>query len=94
MSTLGTNRVVVRSLAEQWVVDLFVGTRVVITIAVSFARLVICSISSVGRFSLFWIINASISFTKCLCRAWSEWRVLFSFGVSHRLFLFDNLLLL
>ena len=42
MSTLGTNRVVVRSLAEQWVVDVFVGTRVVITIAVSFARLVIC----------------------------------------------------
>ena len=45
MSTFGTNRVVVRILAEQRVVDVFVGTRVVITIAVSFARLVICWIS-------------------------------------------------
>lgn len=42
MSILGTNRVVVRILAEQWVIEVFVGTRVVITIDVSFARFVIC----------------------------------------------------
>ena len=45
MSTLGTSRVVVKSLAEQWVDDVSVGTRVVITIAVSFARLNICWVS-------------------------------------------------
>ena len=30
---------------------------------------------------------------KCFCRAWSEWRVIFS-GVCQRLFLFEGLLLL
>ena len=94
MSTLGTSRVVVRSLVEQWVDDVSVGTRVVITIAVSFARLNICWTSWVDLFLLFWIINDSIAPKKCFCRAWSEWRVLISFGVSHRLFLFDSSLLL
>ena len=39
---MDTSSVVIRSLVAQWVEDVLVGTRVVITIAVSFARLVIC----------------------------------------------------
>ena len=42
VSIWGTSRVVVRILEEHWVVEVFVGTRVVITIAVSFARFIIC----------------------------------------------------
>ena len=93
MSTVGTSRVVVRSLVAQWVDDVSVGTRVVITIAVSFARLIICWVSWSDWFLLFWLINDSIAPEKCFCRAWSEWRVISS-GVCQRLFLFEGLLLL
>ena len=41
-STLDTSSVVVRSLVAQWVEDVLVGTRVVITIAVSFAKVIMC----------------------------------------------------
>ena len=39
-STLDTSSVVVRSLVAQWVEDVLVGTRVVITTAVSFAKVI------------------------------------------------------
>ena len=65
-----------------------------ITIAVSFARFVICWFSSDGEFWLFWTVMAVMSFSKCFSRVWSEWRVLFSFGVFQKLFLFARLLFL
>ena len=64
------------------------------TIAVSFARFVICWFSSDGEFWLIWSVMAVMSFPKCFSKVWSEWRVLFSFGVFHKLFLFARLLFL
>ena len=63
--TTDTDSVVIRSLVAQWVEDVFVGMRVVTTVAVSLARDMMCFVSELGGFVLFWDTIDSMAAVKC-----------------------------